>query len=108
LRAGLGPAEVLRAVFPGGTITGCPKVRAIEVIAELEGVGRGPYTGAMGYLSHGGRLDTNILIRSLVCEGDRVSFRTGAGIVADSRPEAELAETRAKARGLLLALGADA
>ncbi len=108
LRAGLGPAEVLRAVFPGGTITGCPKVRAIEVIAELEGVGRGPYTGAMGYLSHSGRLDTNILIRSLVCEGDRVSFRTGAGIVADSRPEAELAETRAKARGLLLALGADA
>ena len=108
LRAGLGPAEVLRAVFPGGTITGCPKVRAMEIIAELEGVGRGPYTGAMGYLSHGGRLDTNILIRSLVCEGDRVSFRTGAGIVADSKPEAELAETRAKARGLLLALGAEA
>jgi anthranilate synthase component 1 len=108
LRSGLGPAEVLRAVFPGGTITGCPKVRAMEIIAELEGVGRGPYTGAMGYLSHCGRLDTNILIRSLVCEGDRVSFRTGAGIVADSKPEAELAETRAKARGLLLALGAEA
>lgn len=108
LRAGVDPAQVLRAVFPGGTITGCPKVRAMEIIAELEGVGRGPYTGAMGYLSHGGRLDTNILIRSLVCENGQVSFRTGAGIVADSRPEAELAETRAKARGLLLALGAEA
>lgn len=105
LRAGIGPGEVIRAVFPGGTITGCPKVRAMEVIAELEGVGRGPYTGAMGYLSRCGRLDTNILIRSLICEDAQVSFRAGAGIVADSRPQAELAETRAKARGLLLALG---
>ncbi|AXQ29435.1 aminodeoxychorismate synthase component I [Solimonas sp. K1W22B-7] len=108
LRGGIGPAEVLRAVFPGGTITGCPKVRAMEIIAELEGVGRGAYTGAMGYLSNCGRLDTNILIRSLVCENGEVSFRTGAGIVADSKPEAELAETRAKARGLLLALGVEA
>ena len=58
----------------------------MEIIAELEGVGRGPYTGAMGYLSRCGRLDTNILIRTLVCEGDTVSFRAGAGIVADSRP----------------------
>jgi len=106
LRAGVGPGEALRAVYPGGTITGCPKVRAMEIIAELEGVGRGPYTGAMGYLSRCGRLDTNILIRSLVVEGEQVSFRTGAGIVADSQPQAELAETRAKARGLLLALGA--
>ena len=106
LRAGVGPGAALRAVFPGGTITGAPKVRAMEVIAELEGEGRGPYTGAMGYLSRCGRLDTNILIRTLVCEGDTVSFRAGAGIVADSRPLAELAETRAKARGLLLALGA--
>jgi anthranilate synthase component I len=106
LRAGVGPGEVLRAVFPGGTITGCPKVRAMEIIAELEGVGRGPYTGAMGYLSRCGRLDTNILIRTVVVQGRDVSFRAGAGIVADSRPESELAETRAKARGLLLALGA--
>jgi anthranilate synthase component 1 len=106
LRAGVGPGEVLRAVFPGGTITGCPKVRSMEIIAELEGVGRGPYTGAMGYLSRCGRLDTNILIRTVVVEAGRVSFRAGAGIVADSRPHAELAETRAKARGLLLALGA--
>lgn len=107
LRPGTGPGSALRAVFPGGTITGAPKVRAMEIIAELEGVGRGPYTGAMGYLSDCGRLDTNILIRTLVVEGDTVSFRAGAGIVADSRPLAELAETRAKARGLLLALGAE-
>jgi anthranilate synthase component 1 len=106
LRPQIGPGEALRAVFPGGTITGCPKVRAMEIIAELEGVGRGAYTGAMGYLSRCGRLDTNILIRSLVCEDGQVSLRAGAGIVADSRPAAELAETRAKARGLLLALGA--
>jgi anthranilate synthase component 1 len=108
LRVDAGPGDVLRAVFPGGTITGCPKVRAMEIIAELEGVGRGPYTGAMGYLCRSGRLDMNILIRSLVCEDGLVTLRAGAGIVADSDPDAELAETRAKARGLLLALGAAA
>src|SRR5687767_10747897 len=79
LRPGAGAADVLRAVFPGGTITGCPKVRAMEIIAELEGEGRGPYTGAMGYLARDGRMDTNILIRSLVCAGGRVAFRAGAG-----------------------------
>jgi anthranilate synthase component 1 len=105
LRTGVGPGDVLRAVFPGGTITGCPKVRAMQIIAELEGEGRGPYTGGMGYLSRDGRMDLNILIRSLVCEGGRVHFRTGAGIVADSVAEMELAETRAKAGGLLAALG---
>ena len=108
LRPEVTPRDILRAVFPGGTITGCPKVRAMQIIAELEGVGRGPYTGAMGYLSNCGRLDTNILIRSLVVQDGEVSFRAGAGIVADSQPLAELAETRAKARGLLLALGAPA
>jgi anthranilate synthase component 1 len=97
---------VLRAVFPGGTITGCPKVRAMEIIAELEQAGRGPYTGAMGYLGFDGRLDANILIRSLVCEDGAITLRAGAGIVADSKAAAELAETRAKARGLLAALGA--
>lgn len=106
LREGVGPGSVLRAVFPGGTITGCPKVRAMQIIAELERVGRGPYTGAMGYLSRCGRMDTSILIRTLVMHGQDVSFRAGAGIVVDSEPLAELAETRAKARGLLLALGA--
>ncbi|HUR41631.1 MAG TPA: aminodeoxychorismate synthase component I [Verrucomicrobiae bacterium] len=108
LRPGAGPGEVLRAVFPGGTITGCPKVRAMEIIAELEGEGRGPYTGAMGYLSRDGHMDLNILIRTLVVEGRSVTLRAGAGIVADSRPESELAETRSKARGLLQACGAQA
>lgn len=106
LRDGIGPGAALKAVFPGGTITGCPKVRVMEIIAELENEGRGPYTGSIGYLSRDGRLDTNILIRSMVWQRGEVSFRAGAGIVADSQADAELAETRAKARGLLLALGA--
>lgn len=106
MKAGVTPAEVIRAVFPGGTITGCPKVRCMEIIAELEGVGRGPYTGAMGYLNRNGDLDLNILIRSLLQQGSEISLSAGAGIVADSMPERELHETRAKARGLLLALGA--
>ena len=105
LRPGVGVGEAIAAVFPGGTITGCPKLRSMEIIAELEGVGRGPYTGAMGYLSRHGKTDLNILIRTLVVEGSRVSFRAGAGVVADSVPAQELAETRSKARGLLRALG---
>jgi len=105
LCAGVTPGEVIRAVFPGGTITGCPKVRCMEIIAELEGVGRGAYTGSMGYLNRDGSLDLNILIRTLVMAGGKVSFRAGAGIVADSVAERELEETRAKARGLLLAVG---
>ncbi len=104
LRPGVGPGEAVRALFPGGTITGCPKVRCMEIIAELEGCPRGAYTGAMGYLGLDGRLDLNILIRSLELVGGELVLRAGAGIVADSDPERELAETRAKARGLLLAL----
>ena len=104
LRPEITPGQTIRAVFPGGTITGCPKVRCMEIIAELEGEGRGAYTGALGYLSRHGALDLNILIRTLVRRGDRLAFRTGAGIVADSDPEAELAETRHKAEGLLRAL----
>ncbi len=107
LRAEATPGEVIRAVFPGGTITGCPKVRCMQIIAELEGVGRGAYTGAMGWLNRDGDLDLNILIRSAEIEGDRLRFRTGAGIVADSDPQRELEETRAKARGMLRALGVD-
>jgi anthranilate synthase component 1 len=104
------PGEVIRAVFPGGTITGCPKVRCMQIIAELEGAGRGAYTGAMGWLNRDGDLDLNILIRSAEVEecasgGSLVRFRTGAGIVADSDPQRELDETRAKARGMLRALG---
>src|SRR5690606_19103785 len=104
LRPGIGPGAAIRAVFPGGTITGCPKVRCMQIIAELEGEGRGAYTGAMGYLSRNGRMDLNILIRSLSWDGSRVRLRAGAGIVADSDPWLELDETRAKARGLLRAL----
>ncbi|MDR0181376.1 aminodeoxychorismate synthase component I [Lysobacter arvi] len=110
LRADATPGQVIRAVFPGGTITGCPKVRCMQIIAELEGVGRGAYTGAMGWLNRDGDLDLNILIRSAELEassdGATLRFRTGAGIVADSDPEKELDETRAKARGMLRALGA--
>ena len=108
LREGITPGDVIRAVFPGGTITGCPKVRCMQVIAELEGDGRGAYTGAFGWLNRDGDLDLNILIRSAEVEGARLRFRTGAGIVADSDPERELDETRAKARGMLRALGVDA
>src|SRR3546814_21091 len=105
LRADATPGGVIRAVFPGGTITGCPKVRCMQVIAELERVGRGAYTGAMGWLNRDGDLDLNILIRSAEVEGAQLRFRTGAGIVADSEPRHELDETRAKARGMLRALG---
>jgi anthranilate synthase component 1 len=109
LRADATPGAVIAAVFPGGTITGCPKVRCMEIIAELERRGRGAYTGAMGWLNRDGDLDLNILIRSAEVEGDTLRFRTGAGIVADSDPGRELDETRAKARGMLRALaGGDA
>jgi anthranilate synthase component 1 len=107
LRDNISPGEVIRAVFPGGTITGCPKVRCMQIIAELERVARGAYTGSMGYINRDGSMDLNILIRSMVCEGNRLELRAGAGIVADSDAEAELEETRAKARGLLRALGLD-
>ena len=108
LREGVTPADAIRAVFPGGTITGCPKVRCMQIIAELEGVGRGEYTGALGYLDRNGDMDLNILIRSFRQIGDSLHFRAGAGIVADSVAAFELDETRAKARGLLRALDADA
>jgi anthranilate synthase component 1 len=104
VREGVTPGEVIRAVFPGGTITGCPKVRCMEIIAELEGEGRGAYTGAMGYLNHNGDMDLNILIRTITQSGEKIQLRAGAGIVADSVAEKELEETHAKARGLLLAL----
>lgn len=99
------PGEVIRAVFPGGTITGCPKVRCMEIVAELEQTGRGAYTGSLGYLNLNGDMDMNILIRTLVMERDKIIFRAGAGVVADSDPVAELEETRTKAKGLRMALG---
>ena len=106
LRDGIAPGEAIRAVFPGGTITGCPKVRCMEIIQELEGGARGAYTGSFGYLNLDGSLDLNILIRTMVLQGRTLSLRAGAGIVADSEPRAELAETRAKAEGMLRSLAA--
>jgi len=105
LRAGVTPGQVIRAVFPGGTITGCPKVRCMQIIAELEQVGRGAYTGAFGYLNRDGDLDLNILIRTITQSGTQLRWRAGAGIVVDSDAARELDETRHKARGLLRALG---
>ncbi len=104
LRSGVTPVSVLRAIFPGGTITGCPKFRCMQIIAELEREPRGAYTGALGFINHDGSMDFNILIRSFVLLGSQLEFRAGAGIVADSDWRRELDETRAKARGLLAAL----
>jgi anthranilate synthase component 1 len=104
LRPDVSPVAALAAVFPGGTITGCPKLRCMEIIAGLETIGRGPYTGSIGLLGIDGSADFNILIRTLsLCDGV-LRLRAGAGIVADSVPERELEETRAKARGVLAAL----
>ncbi len=108
LQPGTSPGAVIRAVFPGGTITGCPKVRCMEIIAELEGMQRGAYTGSFGWLGHSGDLDLNILIRTMTIRGGDIELRAGAGIVADSDPERELEESRSKAAGLLRALSADA
>jgi anthranilate synthase component 1 len=108
LADGVGPGAAIRAVFPGGTITGCPKVRCMEIIHALESGPRGAYTGSIGWLADDGSLDLNILIRTLEFSPGEVRLRAGAGIVFDSVPAAELAETRAKAKGLLLALEAPA
>lgn len=104
LRGDASPIDAIRAVFPGGTITGCPKVRCMEIIAELEGEGRGCYTGSMGYLGCDGSMDLNILIRSMLVQGRHFVFRTGGGIVADSVADLEVRETRDKARGMLMAI----
>lgn len=105
-RAGMTPGQLIAAVFPGGTITGCPKVRCMQILAELEQCGRGAYTGSLGYLNHDGSMDLNILIRSISRNGDQLQFRAGGGIVVDSNPHNELHETRAKAKGMLHALQA--
>jgi anthranilate synthase component I len=105
LRPGITPGETLRAVFPGGTITGCPKYRCMQIIGELEREPRGAYTGSFGYLNVDGDMDFNILIRTATLCRDELQFRTGAGIVADSDWQRELAETRTKAQGMLRAFG---
>jgi len=97
----ISPIDVLRAVFPGGTITGCPKVRCIEILAEMEQQARGAYTGSLGYINTDGSMDFNILIRTMVRIKNEITFRAGGGIVSDSIAEIELEETRTKAKGLL-------
>ena len=103
-RAGTDALDVLQACFPAGTLTGAPKIRAMEIIDELEPTQRGPYGGAVGYVSYSGNLDSCITIRTVVCDGTRASVQVGAGIVADSDPKTEWLETRSKAQGMLLAL----
>ncbi len=96
--------DLLQAAFPGGSVTGAPKIRAMEIIAELEPTARGPYCGAIGYLSAGGAMDTNIVIRTLLIDGERISFQVGGGIVADSDPQAEWQESLTKAKALIQTL----
>jgi anthranilate synthase component 1 len=104
VRAGLDAYDLLRATFPAGTLSGAPKVRAMEIIEELEGTRRGPYGGAVGYFSFDGSMDTCITIRALVMQGDEVHVQAGAGIVADSDPAREYEETVNKARALAVAI----
>jgi anthranilate/para-aminobenzoate synthase component I len=104
LAEGKTPCDVVRATFPGGTITGVPKVRCMEIIDELEPVARGPYTGSLGYIGYAGTMDLNIIIRTFVVKGGRAYVQAGAGIVADSDPEREYYETLKKAEALIRTL----
>lgn len=104
LEEGVGAADALRAVFPAGTVSGAPKVRAMEIIDELEPTRRGPYAGAIGYLSFTGDLDSCIYIRTILLREGRAYVQAGAGIVADSDPEREYAETENKARAMFRAI----
>ncbi|MBT9557710.1 MAG: chorismate-binding protein [Myxococcales bacterium] len=104
LRPGTSTEDVIRATFPAGTLSGAPKVRAMQIIEELEPNGRGVYGGAAGYLGYGGNLDLAIAIRSVLAMPDRLYVQTGAGVVYDSDPARELEETREKARGVLTAI----
>lgn len=105
LREDVGPADILRAIFPGGSITGTPKIRSVEIIDALEPVRRGVYTGALGYWDARGGCDWNIAIRTIVAAADgTATFHVGGGIVADSTPEGEYEETLVKASGMMRAL----
>ena len=104
LRRGLTAVDLLEAAFPGGSVTGAPKVRAMEIIAELEPTARGPYCGSLGWLGFDGAMDTNILIRTFTVGRGWAQFPVGGGIVADSDPQREYEETLHKAEGLLRAL----
>ena len=98
--------DLLKACFPGGSITGCPKIRSMQIIEELEPSRRGIYTGALGYLGFNGDMDLNILIRTILKKGDKIYFQAGGGIVADSQAESEYQETLVKAKGMFKAIGA--
>ena len=104
LRAGKDRIDLLKATFPGGSITGAPKVRAMEIIDELEPTRRSIYTGAIGYLSFSGEMDLNIAIRTIIAKEGRAYFQVGGGIVYDSEPAAEYQETLDKAKALIEAL----
>jgi para-aminobenzoate synthetase component 1 len=104
LRADVSHVQALRACFPGGSITGAPKIRAMEIIDELEQHARGVYCGAIGYFGHDGTSHFNIAIRTIVHQSGLLTFHAGGGIVADSEPDAEYDETLAKAEGILRAL----
>jgi para-aminobenzoate synthetase component 1 len=104
LSPGRGAVELLKATFPGGSITGAPKVRAMEIIDELEPTRRSVYTGSIGYLGFNGDMDLNIVIRTVLVKGGKAYFQVGGGIVYDSEPEAEYQETLDKARALIQAL----
>jgi para-aminobenzoate synthetase component 1 len=104
LRSECGPIDLLRAAFPGGSVTGAPKIRAMEIIAELEPTARGPYCGSLGYIGFDGSMDTNILIRTFTASRGWIQFPVGGGIVAESSPGREYEETLHKAEGMIRAL----
>jgi anthranilate synthase component 1 len=106
LRDGLGPVDALRATFPHGTVTGAPKIRAMEIIDALEPNARGPYAGAVGYIDFAGNLDTAIGLRTMISDGDRAWVQAGAGVVADSDPASEYRECVNKAAAVLAAIAA--
>ena len=108
LRVGASALDLLMASFPGGSITGAPKIRAMEIIDELEPTRRGPYCGSIGYIGFDGTMDSNIVIRTYALRGQQVTFQAGGGIVADSQPAAEYEETLAKAKALIAALSSRA
>jgi para-aminobenzoate synthetase component 1 len=99
--------DLLAAAFPGGSISGAPKIRAMEIIEELEPVRRGIYTGSIGYIGFDGNADLNIVIRTLIFKGEQIYFQVGGGITIDSDPYMEYVETLDKARALVRALGLD-
>lgn len=105
LRPDIGMMDLIKASFPGGSITGAPKIRAMQIIEELEPHRRNLYTGSIGYISTNGKMDTNIVIRTIIALGDKAYLQVGGGIVADSDPEEEYIETLDKGRALFNALG---